>query len=159
MIDQYGTVNIENLYMLSPPFCWDSVRLGMYGALKDGVHYFSSAVIIKVLHVCTTDGIVGIIGFMSAAASKIIQGLAFVDWMLYLVPLIGLLSFTVVPVARSAMSKMTSPTKQGAIFSSIAAAESVCGVVAQTLYMSVYRSTVDTFRGAVFIVMAGIGGI
>ncbi|XP_067681872.1 lysosomal proton-coupled steroid conjugate and bile acid symporter SLC46A3-like [Haliotis asinina] len=155
MIDQYGTVNIENLYMLSPPFCWDSVRLGMYGALKDGVHYFSSAVIIKVLHVCTTDGIVGIIGFMSAAASKIIQGLAFVDWMLYLVPVVALASAAISPALRAILSRMVPADEQGAIFTSMSVAEAVCDAVGSTTLNVVYGATLSVMRGAVFLIMAG----
>ncbi|XP_046575201.1 proton-coupled folate transporter-like [Haliotis rubra] len=154
MIDEHGTVNIENLYMLSPPFCWDSVKLGLYGALKYGVYYFSSVVIIKALHVCTTDGIVGIIGFMSAAASKIVQGLAFVDWMLYLVPVVGLASSAISPALRAILSRMVPADEQGAIFTSMSVVEAVCDAVGSTSLNVVYEATLSVMRGAVFLIMA-----
>ncbi|XP_071081274.1 lysosomal proton-coupled steroid conjugate and bile acid symporter SLC46A3-like [Haliotis cracherodii] len=154
MIDMHGTVNIENLYMLSPPFCWDSVRLGLYGALKDGVYYFSSVVIIKALHVCTTDGVVGIIGFMSAAASKLIEGLAFVDWMLYLVPVVGVASSAISPALRAILSRMVPAEEQGAIFTSMSVVEAVCDAVGSTALNVVYEATLSVMRGAAFLIMA-----
>ncbi|XP_067682415.1 lysosomal proton-coupled steroid conjugate and bile acid symporter SLC46A3-like [Haliotis asinina] len=159
MLRNMGRSSVEILYQLDEPFCWSSLKIGYYGAIRLSFSVLSSLFGIKLLQLCIRDMTIALLGLALGAASMVMEALAFNDWMIYSVPLIGLLSFTVVPIARSAMSKMTSPTKQGAMFSSIAAAESVCGVVAQTLYMSIYRSTVDTFRGAVFIVMAGMGGL
>ncbi|XP_046575203.1 solute carrier family 46 member 3-like [Haliotis rubra] len=159
MFRNMGRSSLEILYQLDKPFCWSPLKIGYYGAIRLSFSVLCGLFGLKLLQPCFRDMTIALIGLAFGTASLVIEALAFNDWMLYSVPLVSLISFTVVPVARSVMSKMTSSTEQGAMFSSIAAAEGVCGTLSQTLYNTVYRATVDTFRGAVFFVMAGMGGI
>ncbi|XP_048259711.1 solute carrier family 46 member 3-like [Haliotis rufescens] len=151
-----GRSNVETLYQLDKPFCWSSLKIGYYGAIKLSFSVVCGLVGLKLLQPCFRDMTIALIGLAFGAASFVVEGLAVSDWMLYLVPLISILSFTVVPVARSVMSKMTSPMEQGALFSSIAVMESICSTLSATMYNTVYHATVDSLRGAVFIVMVGI---
>ncbi|XP_048259392.1 solute carrier family 46 member 3-like [Haliotis rufescens] len=108
-----GRSNVETLYQLDKPFCWSSLKIGYYGAIRLSFSVVCSLVGLKLLQPCVRDMSIALIGVAFGAASFVMEGLAVNDWMLYLVPVISLLSFAVSPVSRSTMSKMTSPLEQG----------------------------------------------
>ncbi|XP_048258931.1 solute carrier family 46 member 3-like isoform X2 [Haliotis rufescens] len=157
VIVNLGRTSVETLYQLDKPFCWSPLKIGFYGAIRLSFTVACSVVGLKLLQPCFRDMTIALIGLAFGAASFVMEGLAVNDWMLYSVPAIGFIAFNVVPVARATMSKMTSPLEQGALFSSIAAMETICNTMSNTLYNTVYQSTVGVFRGAVFIMMAGFG--
>ncbi|XP_046575156.1 solute carrier family 46 member 3-like [Haliotis rubra] len=157
VIVNLGRTSVETLYQLDRPFCWSPLKIGYYGAIKLSFTVACSVIGLKLLQPCFRDMTIALIGLAFGAASFVMEGLAVNDWMLYSVPVIGFIAFNVVPVSRATMSKMTSPLEQGALFSSIAAMETICNTMSNTLYNAVYQSTVGVFRGAVFIMMAGFG--
>ncbi|XP_067681873.1 lysosomal proton-coupled steroid conjugate and bile acid symporter SLC46A3-like [Haliotis asinina] len=159
VISLIGRTSIETLYQLDLPFCWNSVKIGYYGALRIVIQSVCSVLAIKVLQPCLRDEIIAIVGMLFGAASLAMEAFATTDWMMYIVPVVGICAYTTVPIFRAIMSRMTSPKEQGALFSSIAAMETVCSTASITLYNTVYELTVGTMKGAVFLMMSGFCGL
>ncbi|RUS88158.1 hypothetical protein EGW08_004055 [Elysia chlorotica] len=61
---------------------------------------------------------------------------------------------TAIPIPRAILSQMTSPTQQGALFSSLAFVETAGTMFASVTYTLIYNATLNIFKGAVFVVMA-----
>ena len=76
-------MQVETLFQLGYPFCWDSVQIGWYGTLRIGMLSIGGMVMIKVFHCCTTDEYIALAGFVTTIASSVITGLATVDSMFY----------------------------------------------------------------------------
>ncbi|XP_046342952.2 solute carrier family 46 member 3-like [Haliotis rufescens] len=159
VIGLIGRTSIETLYQLDLPFCWNSVKIGYYGALRIAIQSACSVLAIKLLQPCIRDEIIAIIGMLFGAASLAMEAFATADWMMYIVPVVGICGYTTVPIFRAIMSRMTSPDEQGALFSSIAAMETICSTVSITLYNTVYEDTIGTMKGAVFLMMSGFCGL
>ncbi|CAG5134256.1 unnamed protein product [Candidula unifasciata] len=57
---------------------------------------------------------------------------------------------------RTILSQQAAPSEQGALFSSMACTEAVASMVSSTVYILIYNATIETFKGATFIVIAGM---
>lgn len=79
-----GRLQVETLYQLNSPFCWDSVRIGWYGALRLGMLSAGGLAIIKIFHFFTTDEYIALAGCVTTVASCVMTGLANKDIMLYI---------------------------------------------------------------------------
>lgn len=154
-----GRMGVETLYALDRPFCWDSVQVGYFGALRSGLTSVGSLLAIKFLQRHVRDQTIALVGAVDAALACVLEGLATTGWMLYLVPVVGVVSVTTIPIIRGSMSRMTSPTEQGAIFAGIGVVETVMNLISQVAYTSVYSATVGSVKGAVFFLMAGLSGV
>ncbi|ESO86135.1 hypothetical protein LOTGIDRAFT_73586, partial [Lottia gigantea] len=128
-----GRTSLETIYQLGEPFCWNSVKIGYFGALRLTVQFSCSILSIKFLQNYFKDEYISILS----------------------IPVVGIIGSSTVPIARSLMSKMTPPEKQGALFASIAIVETVCNSASNSLYNLVYNATVEHFKGAVWFMMAG----
>ncbi|KAJ8308915.1 hypothetical protein KUTeg_013789, partial [Tegillarca granosa] len=151
-----GKATVESLYVLNSPFCWNSVTLGWFGALRSGLLAVTAAAIVKPLQFCFRDENIIIIGALSYIASCILEAFTTNNIVMFMVPVVGALTNIQTPVIRSMMSKMTSPDVQGALFAGIAALESVCNLTSSVISSGIYAETVSIFRGLVFLVMAGL---
>ncbi|XP_046556691.1 solute carrier family 46 member 3-like isoform X1 [Haliotis rubra] len=154
-----GRVGIETLYALNRPFCWNSVQVGYFGALRIGLSNVGSLIAIKFLQRHFRDQTIALLGAVDAALACVLEGLATSGWMLYLVPVVGIVSATTIPVIRGSMSRMTSQTEQGAVFAGIGVVETVMNLISQVAYTSVYSATVGSLKGTVFFLMAGLSGV
>nr|KAG5712290.1 hypothetical protein BaRGS_023869 [Batillaria attramentaria] len=149
-----GKLSVETLYELNTPFCWDSVQIGLFGGLKMLVQVTGSVAAVKVLQACMRIEFIGLLGLVSGMASFMVEAFAFSDWMMYLVPVTGIISMLVGPITRTLMSRMAPSNSQGALFASMSAIETVCHLASTTMYNTVYMATLDVFSGAVFLLMA-----
>ncbi|OWF46084.1 Proton-coupled folate transporter [Mizuhopecten yessoensis] len=147
--------DIEILYSLNFPFCWSSVMIGYYRAVKDFVQLAVGVMIIKVLHVFTTDETICIIGCISGLASYVMMAFASNDWMLYLATALGVMCIVPLPMIRGIFSKSVLPDKQGALFANIYIFEILCSLGGSTIFNNVYAETQSIMKGLVFLVMAG----
>ncbi|XP_067658939.1 lysosomal proton-coupled steroid conjugate and bile acid symporter SLC46A3-like [Haliotis asinina] len=154
-----GRTGIETLYALNRPFCWNSVQVGYFGALRIGLSNVGSLIAIKFLQRHIRDQTIALVGAVDAAIACVLEGMATSGWMLYLVPAVGIVSATTIPVIRGSMSRMTSQTEQGAVFAGIGVVETVMNLISQVAYTSVYSATVGSFKGTVFFLMAGFSGV
>ncbi|XP_062609463.1 lysosomal proton-coupled steroid conjugate and bile acid symporter SLC46A3-like [Saccostrea cucullata] len=149
-----GKSSVDLLYQISQPFCWDSVKVGLYGALSSLFQNVICMGMIKILHLCLSDEGVSILGSVSGISGFLITALASTDLMLYIAAIVGGGTVLTLPMVRAIMSRMTSPDKQGALFGGISAVETTCGILGSLFYNTVYSHTVAFFRGTVYILMA-----
>ena len=68
----------------------------------------------------------------------------------------GWLLFVRSAVLRSIISRLTSPADQGTVFAVVACAESISGMCGTLIANSVYSATVESYRGAVWLVEFGM---
>ncbi|XP_012941752.1 proton-coupled folate transporter-like [Aplysia californica] len=137
-----GRSPVETLYQLNSPFCWNSVKIGIFGAIQSTVQITCSVMALRILKLRLQLESIGILALLCAIAGFVIEGFAMSDWMLY-------------AVFRS-MTYDLYVLIPGALFASLSVVDAVCGILSFTTYSSVYLSTVQWYRGTVFFVMAGI---
>ncbi|XP_021362461.1 solute carrier family 46 member 3-like [Mizuhopecten yessoensis] len=147
--------DIEILYSLNFPFCWSSVKIGYYRAVKDFVQMFIGVMVIKLLHVCTTDEIICIIRCISGIASLVLMAFASNDWMMYLATALGVMCIVPIPLIRGIFSKAVLSDKQGALFANIYIFEILCSLGGSSIFNNIYAETQSIMKGLVFLVMAG----
>ncbi|VDI30680.1 MFS transporter, PCFT/HCP family, solute carrier family 46 (folate transporter), member 1/3 [Mytilus galloprovincialis] len=146
--------NVETLYELNTPFCWDSVKIGVYSSIRICFFNLGAVIIIKVFHFCSSDEVIALAGCFTTLASLILEGLAQSDLMMYLSAAASLGCIVTMPMSRSIMSRMTPANKQGSVFAGVAAVELLCALVGGLLMNGIYKATVDVYRGMVFLIWA-----
>ncbi|XP_067659479.1 lysosomal proton-coupled steroid conjugate and bile acid symporter SLC46A3-like [Haliotis asinina] len=154
-----GRTSIETLYVLNRPFCWNSIQVGYFGALRIGLTSVGSLIAVKCLQRHIRDQTIALVGAVDAAIACVLEGMATSGWMLYLVPVVGIVNSTTLPVIRGSISSMTSQTEQGAVFAGTGVVETVMSLVSQVAFTSMYSATVGSFKGSVFFLMAGFSGV
>ncbi|XP_071081260.1 lysosomal proton-coupled steroid conjugate and bile acid symporter SLC46A3-like [Haliotis cracherodii] len=151
-----GKYTIETLYQLGRPFCWNPVQIGYYGAYSTVFQTLSGLVAIKMGSACVRVEVLAVTGIFLLMGSLILEGLATTDVMLYSVPFVASIGAVSVPVTRSVLSRMVAAHEQGAIFSSMATVDTLCGAVGSSAFTSLYSATIDTMRGMAFLVIAAV---
>ncbi|XP_061162649.1 lysosomal proton-coupled steroid conjugate and bile acid symporter SLC46A3-like [Saccostrea echinata] len=154
-LNVFGKAAVDTLFQISQPFCWGSVKVGLYGALSGLFQNVICMGMIKVLHLCLSDEGVSILGSISGIAGFMITAFANTDLMLYIAAIAGGGAVLTLPMVTAIMSRITPQDKQGALFGGIAAIETVCAIVGNLILNSIYSNTVSFFRGTVYLVMAG----
>ncbi|KAK6181348.1 hypothetical protein SNE40_009220 [Patella caerulea] len=151
-----GRSTLETIYQLGDPFCWSPITIGYFGAVRQTAQCIFSLVALKILQYFVREEVIGIISCLASVAGFLLEGFADTSLMMYLVPVASLFASAVIPITRATMSKMTLPSQQGALFASIAIVESLSNSASYILYNSVYKATVEYYRGIVWFVMAGL---
>ncbi|XP_046342965.1 solute carrier family 46 member 3-like [Haliotis rufescens] len=149
-----GRNTIETLYQLGRPFSWNPVQIGYFGAYAIVFQTLCGLVAIKMGSTCVRIEVLAVTGIFLLMGSLILEGLATTDVMLFAVPCVASISAVTMPVIRSVMSHMVDAHKQGAIFSSMATVETLCGAVGSSSFTFLYSATVDTMRGMAFLLIA-----
>ncbi|GFO49174.1 solute carrier family 46 member 3-like [Plakobranchus ocellatus] len=151
-----GRIGVETLFVLNAPICWRAIDIGIFHAVRLVVCSVTALLVLKTLRSRLSLEAIGIMSVLSAAASFIVESLATNGTLLYLTVLVGILFTTAIPIPRALISQLTSPAQQGALFSSLAVAEAIGNMAAGVAYTSIYNSTLNVFKGAVFILMAAM---
>ncbi|KAK6181344.1 hypothetical protein SNE40_009217 [Patella caerulea] len=159
VVTTLGRTTLETIYQLGEPFCWNSVQIGYYGAFRLTALVLFSTAAVKILQPYFQDETIAIISTISAIAGLIFEGVINTSWLMYLVPVLGVLGGAAIPISRAIMSEMTLPSRQGALFASIAVIETICTSASNTLYNAVYNATVEYYKGIVWFNMAGLAFI
>ena len=69
-------VNLETLYVLGPPYCFTSVKIGYFIALFSLIGVVAPVIAIPLFQLCITDDMFGIFASLSGLAAYLLQGLA-----------------------------------------------------------------------------------
>ncbi|XP_061684549.1 proton-coupled folate transporter [Syngnathoides biaculeatus] len=148
-----GSRELYVLYELSPPLCWGPTLIG-YGSAVLHLGYLSSLLGLKVMLCWLEDSWVAVISLASNITGLLVFSVA--NSTLLMFTGYGLLLFFVVatPVLRSKLSKLVSPSEQGALFSSVACVESLCFLVGSGLFNSIYPATLHFMKGFIFLLAA-----
>ncbi|XP_050406687.1 solute carrier family 46 member 3 [Patella vulgata] len=156
VVTTLGRTSLETIYQLGVPFCWDSIKIGYYGAARLTISFICGVLALKILQKFLREEIISIISCLSAIAGFLLEGMADTSLLMYLVPLVSLIGAASIPIARSILSKMALPSQQGSLFASIAIVETICNSTSNLLYSAVYNATVEYYKGIVWFMMAGM---
>ncbi|KAL5008581.1 hypothetical protein ScPMuIL_014162 [Solemya velum] len=154
-----GGTTVGTLYKLDSPFCWNPGKIGLYESVTTVLQLICAILLVKGLQRWFPEEVIGAIGSASAVVSAVLVASARSDVMLYLAPVGGICSNVTLPMIRAFMSKMAPQDKQGALFASIAAVETVCNMVSGLMISAIFAATVKMYSGFVFFVMAGYNAI
>jgi MFS family permease len=154
MFANLGRATVETMFMLNWPICWNSVDIGIFGAVRTVVMALAGIALLKVCKGRLSLEVTGMICGVSSAAGFIMEALADSTLMMYLSAIAGILFTASLPLPRAIMSQLASPSEQGALFSGMSCIEAFATMVSSTIYTLIYNATLETFRGAVFMAVA-----
>lgn len=149
-------VPLQNLYQLGSPFCWDSERIGWYGASLSLVQGIIGPLVIALLQLRLPDEIVLQFGYLTTIICFVLYGIASHSWMLYTVVGIGVIRYSPMTLIKAILSRKVHPDKQGVLFSNMALVDSVVRVAGVAAFSSIYKQTRPTLKGMVFLFMGGL---
>ncbi|CAL8335192.1 unnamed protein product [Boreogadus saida] len=146
----FGSRELYVLYELSAPLCWGPALIG-YGSAAQHLGYLSSLLGLRLLQLCVVDSWVAVAGLASNVVGLAV--IAFADNTKLMFTGYGLcfLYMAATPVLRSKLSKLVSPSEQGALFASVACVEGLSSLVASGLFNSIYPATLHLLKGFPFL--------
>ncbi|KAK3601529.1 hypothetical protein CHS0354_027671 [Potamilus streckersoni] len=118
--------SVETLYQLGAPFCWDEVKVGIFGTVRKGIESILGVLLAPLLLKCLSLEMLTILGLVSTAGSMVLEGLAKTETVLYL----------------------------GSLFAGICAVETVCNILSTLISNETYSATVSIMTGFVFFTLA-----
>ncbi|XP_022329604.2 lysosomal proton-coupled steroid conjugate and bile acid symporter SLC46A3-like [Crassostrea virginica] len=150
-----GKTNVEILYQIGSPFCWNPIKISNFGTIRSVIQEFVGVVSIRLMQCFMSDDFIAVIGTLSAIGYFVMEALSKTSFDLYMVPVVGCLGIIEITMIRSIMSRLTPPDKQGSMFGGIALFENVCFMVGSVAGGAIYSETVSFLPGFAFWVMAG----
>ncbi|XP_046575207.1 solute carrier family 46 member 3-like [Haliotis rubra] len=78
-----GQLNINTLFMLNLPFCWTPEKIGYFTMASSMVTQVLGVPMIKVLHYCIGDEVIGVLSAFTVTVADLLHGFATTDWMMY----------------------------------------------------------------------------
>lgn len=148
-------IDIQTLYQIDAPLCWDSEKIGYFAAAQQLVCGVAMLIFVKVLQCWFSDLTMALITGVFGMASITLEGFAFTNLIMYLVIAVGFV-YDNYTFMRASMSKLVKPNEQGAVFASLAVLETLVYGAGSAIFNSVYSATLSSMPSAVFLVMAGI---
>ncbi|BFZ07210.1 hypothetical protein BsWGS_10249 [Bradybaena similaris] len=156
IVNDQHLASIDAMYQMHAPFCWDSVQIGNYSAIRTAGGHFLALILYKLLQMCMAIEPIGMLGVVFQAGALVLEAFIKVSWMFYLVPVLLIPHCLTASVIRTMFSMLAGPDHQGAVFSSISFVEALCSLVSSQIYNRIYSATVAFMPGAVYLVMASV---
>ncbi|XP_078594198.1 proton-coupled folate transporter-like [Branchiostoma floridae x Branchiostoma japonicum] len=135
---------------------WTSTLFGLYIAVKGITFSIGLVVILPFVSRVLCDTKVGQTGALSKVAAHVLLAFVSTVWMLFLVPVLAILSGFVAVTIRSLCSKTVADGERGAMFSVMSVIEVTCPLLASLLFNKLYTATLSSFPGYCFILLAGL---
>ncbi|XP_064603058.1 lysosomal proton-coupled steroid conjugate and bile acid symporter SLC46A3-like [Liolophura sinensis] len=145
---------LSTLFQMGFPFCWRSVKLGIWSAVGTTVQVSCMLLLLRPLTRCVHENVVGVFGLLSEIGELLMTGLAVNDVMLFFAPIAGFLSSMPASMIKSVSSLLVGPNEQGSLFAGISSIQLICFTFGSSLFNTVYASTVSSFPGLVYLVMS-----
>lgn len=76
MLSTIGKSQIDTLYELNTPFCWDAVLIGIFAMARNAGQFLVGIPMIKLFQKCLSDEYVTLVGLLSNMFSLILEGTA-----------------------------------------------------------------------------------
>ena len=83
MLTVLGRANVETLYVLNNPFCWNPEKVSWFVALRSGTQQIVGMALVKPLQMVLSDEIISVVGSLSFVAGFTIESMAKMDALLY----------------------------------------------------------------------------
>jgi PCFT/HCP family folate transporter-like MFS transporter 1/3 len=135
---------------------WDAGSFGVFSMFKTislTTGIFISMGVLSYL-MSTRDSVIGILGSLSHVASCIVFAFVGSSGMMYLAGSVDVLNRAMPVVARAMGSKIVGMEEQGTLQSLLAVSDSICPVISNVVYTTVYGMTLDVLPGAFFLISA-----
>ncbi|XP_013410831.1 proton-coupled folate transporter-like [Lingula anatina] len=154
-------ISIDILYVLNRPFCWDAKLVGLFLASTMALMTFGGALGLFIMQHWWKMSDIGIalVALISAIAANVLKAFANKPQLMFVSSVLGMLALLIIPMIRAQMSKTVHQKKQGALFASVAAMETLSALLASVTFGTVYSATVDIFSGVVFLTVAALFGM
>ena len=150
---------VDALYQMNKPFCWSSLSIALYSGTKMSGQLLIGLLLLKHLQKHISEELIILLASVSQAGSYVMEAFVGTDWQFSLVAVIGILGSTAPAIARGIMSSLAGPHDQGAILSSVAIVEVLCMTSSNFSLLTMYSSTVSTWPGAVYLLMAAFSSV
>ncbi|XP_036925898.1 proton-coupled folate transporter [Sturnira hondurensis] len=151
----FGAQDIQTIYELSRPLCWDSKLIG-YGSAARHLPYFTSLLGLRLLQTCLDDTWVAEIGLAFNILGMVFFAFATNTALMFTGYGLLFLSLVITPIVRAKLSKLVSKSEQGALFSAVACVNSLAMLVASSIFNSLYPATLNFMKGFPFLLGAGL---
>ncbi|ELU12947.1 hypothetical protein CAPTEDRAFT_198750 [Capitella teleta] len=139
-----GQVELDTLYLIGPPFCFDSVVVGYFLAFLCATSVIGPTIGTKLFQKCgVSDAVMGIVASISGAAAFFLQAWATTTLQLFMA------SITV--LCRAIMSKDVSEHEQGAVQATVSSMNTLGDLLSVTLLLGLFSLTASSYYGATFI--------
>ncbi|CAH1254042.1 SLC46A1 [Branchiostoma lanceolatum] len=132
---------------------WSSTMYGAFVAVGGVLVFVGLSVFLPLMSRCLSDTKLGQVGMLSRAANNIMLAFTTTVWMLFLAPVVGMLSGFGAASMRSLLSKEVEATEKGALFSVVSSVEVLSQLLASVLFNNLYPATLSFFPGFCFILM------
>ncbi|XP_067668119.1 lysosomal proton-coupled steroid conjugate and bile acid symporter SLC46A3-like [Haliotis asinina] len=150
-----STGNVKTLWQLNYPLCWSPEMIGYYSMASTMFQQVLSIPLARLLQSCVRDPVIAVWSCVVTMASNVLQAFSYTNWMMYGVAIVGCLSVSIGGILRSVLSQMTAPDRQGSFLASLSVMSIVSVLLGEPMFSYIYRYTVVSMRGAVFLTCAG----
>ncbi|XP_063417698.1 lysosomal proton-coupled steroid conjugate and bile acid symporter SLC46A3-like [Mytilus trossulus] len=155
VLPSIGRVNVQSLYVMNSPFCWNAVFIGLFGALRSFAQTIVGVGLSRLLYKWMSKRAMIILGSISAILYYLITAVAINDVMLFISPVVGLFGTYPITIIRAMMSQLTPKDKQGAMFGSLGAIDAVCSLIGSVASNVLYGATVSINAWLIWAVFGG----
>ncbi|XP_073952369.1 lysosomal proton-coupled steroid conjugate and bile acid symporter SLC46A3-like isoform X1 [Choristoneura fumiferana] len=131
-------------------FHWDDVTFGFFLAYRNITSFLGTLVILMLLkrRLRLSDEMIGVLSCASSILASAGLMAATVSFVVFIIPLIGIISQGSQVVQRPILNKQILPTEQGKIYSVLGALESATQTLSSPSYSFLYKQTVTTMPDA-----------
>ncbi|CAB3234916.1 unnamed protein product [Arctia plantaginis] len=153
----YGTLPLDYLYTREK-LNWTLYDFKMFDAISTTISFVGAFVGIGLLQklIGFGDLFTSNIAYISTLADSTIRAFAISSWHMYLGAGVSLFRGLSGPLIRSFLSKILPVVDVAKVFTLMSAIEGLCPIVAPILYNSLYRFTISTFPGAIYLLSSGV---
>ncbi|XP_034025247.1 proton-coupled folate transporter-like isoform X2 [Thalassophryne amazonica] len=149
----FGCRDLYVLYELSSPLCWGPELIG-YGSAVLHMTYLSSLLGLKIMQRCLQDSWMALMGLASNVTGMVVFSFADTTQLMFTGYGLCFLFVVATPVLRSKLSKLASPSEQGALFASVSCIEALCFILGSAIFSSLYPATLHFMKGFPFLFAA-----
>lgn len=151
---QYGSVNVQVLFIISFPLCLSAAFVGYFLTLVTTFNITSSWLATRFLGLVIGDIGLCLVGSVFGIAFYTLFALSTTKVLLFSAPLVGCLSTLPLPLLKSLASKIVKPDQTGLLFGSLSWAQLMGALVGIMVDNEVYANTVQSMPYMVFLLDA-----
>lgn len=157
MVSEVGLQSgpIMGLYVFHRPFYWSASNLGTFRGVQSACGFIGSiigALINKYMHL--DDITIMLLSIASGFVHLTLIGLSQWGWMLYMATMIGGFYSLLVPSVKAFLVRLVEPDEVGKTLAANGIAADLAFVCSTLVFTNIYRATVATYSGMVFLIAA-----
>jgi PCFT/HCP family folate transporter-like MFS transporter 1/3 len=149
MMGEMGVMYLFGRYK----FGWDSGDIAYFMTFRMVLGFFGNFISMGILgkSLQMSDAAIGIACCLSGLLANILFAGANSNFMMYLGPVVSILSSAAIIVPRSLIGKIIPSNEMGKVGSFMACLDSIVPLLSAPIYTMLYTSTFETFPGAFFL--------